>query len=118
MLTLYGIPNCDTTKKAMVWLKKNHIDYQFHDYKTAGISKKKLEEWLKLQPLEILFNKRSTAWKELSPADQKQADSKAGCITLMEKYNNLIKRPVIEIPGTILVGFNEEEYKKVLLLKP
>ncbi len=95
----------------MVWLKKNNITFDFHNYKQEGISKKKLEEWLKLQPLEVIFNKRSTAWKELTPAQQEKIGTKAGAIALMQEYNNLIKRPVVEISGTILVGFNETAYK-------
>jgi len=114
MITLYGIPNCDSTKKAMTWLKKNNISFEFHDYKTKGISKEKLEEWLSLQPLDILLNKKSTAWKELTAAEQKRAATHAGAIKLMQEYNNLIKRPVTEIPGTILIGFNELIYSKNL----
>ena len=65
-IIVYGIPNCDTTKKAMTWLKKNKIDFSFHDYKQQGISKEKLEEWCNKEGWEIIFNKRSTTWRELS----------------------------------------------------
>ena len=112
MITLYGIPDCDTVKKATIWLKKNKTAFTFHDYKKEGISKKKLEEWCRLQPIALLFNKRSTAWKELTAAEQERSTTKTGAITLMQQYNNLIKRPVLEISGTILIGFNETDYKK------
>lgn len=98
----------------MNWLKKNKIPFQFHDYKKEGISKEKLEEWLTMQPLDILLNKKSTAWKELTPAKQKKAGTAAGAVKLMQAYPNLVKRPVAEIPGTILIGFNELIYSKNL----
>ena len=108
---VYGIPNCDTVKKSLAWLKKNNIPFEFHDYKKEGVSKEKLQEWCALQPLDIILNKRSTAWKELLPALQEKAATQAGAIQLMQEYNNLVKRPVIEISGTILIGFNEASYK-------
>lgn len=109
---VYGIPNCDTVKKVLAWLKKNNIAFEFHDYKKEGISKEKLQQWCALQPLDILLNKRSTAWKELLPAQHEKAATQAGAIKLMQEYHNLVKRPVIEISGTILIGFNEASYKK------
>ena len=115
MITLYGIPNCDTTKKAMSWLKANKIPFTFHDYKQQGISKEKLKEWLKKQPLDTVFNKRSTAWKELSEKEQQQAGTEEGSIKLMLQHNNLIKRPAAEISGTILFGFSEPTYKQAFL---
>ena len=108
---VYGIPNCDTVKKVLVWLKKNNIPFEFHDYKKEGISREKLQQWCALQPLDIILNKKSTAWKELSAAQQEKAATQAGAIKLMQEYNNLVKRPVIEISGTILIGFNEASYK-------
>jgi len=113
---VYGIPNCDTVKKALVWLKKHHIPVEFHDYKKEGISKEKLQEWCALQPLDLILNKKSTAWKELSPTQQEKAATPAGALKLMQEYNNLVKRPVIEIPGTILIGFNEASYKSAFKL--
>ena len=114
MVKLYGISNCDTVKKTMVWLREHKIKFEFHDYKKEGISKKKLEEWLVLQPLEVVFNKRSAAWKQLTAAEQEKANTEAGAVSLMLEHNNLIKRPVVEISGTILVGFQEADYKKQL----
>ncbi len=111
MVQLYGIPNCDTVKKALVWLKENNIEYAFHDFKKESISKEKIKHWLTCIPLEKLTNKKSTAWKNFTAEQQLQADSKTGAIALMQLNTNFIKRPVVEIAGTILCGFNEEGYK-------
>jgi arsenate reductase len=111
MVHVYGIPNCDTVKKALVWLQKNNIGYVFHDFKKEGVTKEKLQQWLSIIPLEKLGNKKSTAWKGFTIVEQVQAGSKAGGIYLMQLNTNFIKRPVLEIAGTILCGFNEESYK-------
>jgi len=111
---LYGITNCDTTQKAMAWLTKKKIVFSFHDYKKSGISKRKLEEWINKAGLETIFNKRSTTWKELPVSEQAKAVSRAGAIQLMIENTSIIKRPVIEIGKDLLVGFNEEQYKRTL----
>jgi len=111
-ITVYGIPNCDTTKKAMVWLKKNKVDFSFHDYKLQGISRQKLEAWCKDQGWEIIFNKRSTTWRELSEAEQAKAVNQPAAIKLMMENNRIIKRPVIEVDEKLIVGFNEAEITK------
>jgi len=111
---LYGIPNCDTTKKAMAWLNKKKISFSFHDYKQSGISKQKLEEWCSKAGLETIFNKRSTTWKELPASEQAKATNQAAAIKIMMEHNSIIKRPVIESGKDILVGFNEEQYNKHL----
>lgn len=111
MLTLYGIPNCDTVKKTRDWLDKKEIDYQFHNYKTEGISKEKLATWIEQVGLETILNKKSTTWKGLSPEDQAKAARKPGAIKLMVNYNSLIKRPVLEQNEKVLeVGFKPENY--------
>ena len=111
---IYGIPNCDTTKKAMAWLNKNKIPFSFHDYKLEGISRKKLEEWCHRAGLEIIFNKRSTTWKELPANEQAKATSKPAAIKIMMENTSIIKRPVIESGNNLVVGFNEEQYNKIL----
>jgi arsenate reductase len=110
-LTLYGIPNCDTTKKAMGWLKKNKFDFSFHDYKQEGISKEKLEAWCNKLGWETIFNKRSTTWRELSDAEQKKVVDQSTAIKTMMQYNSIIKRPVIEYKTKLIVGFNEHDLK-------
>jgi arsenate reductase (glutaredoxin) len=109
---VYGIPNCDTTKKAMLWLNKNNVAFTFHDYKLKGISKEKLEEWCNKQGWEIIFNKRSTTWRELPEVEQKKVVTQAEAIKIMLKNNSIIKRPVMEYNDQLIVGFNETAYHK------
>lgn len=113
-IIIYGIPNCDTTKKAMAWLNKNNIAFTFHDYKLQGISKKKLETWCKAKGWEVIFNKRSTSWRGLPEAEQQKVVDEPSAIKVMLAGNSIIKRPVIEHNGNIIVGFNETEYKGLL----
>ncbi len=111
---VYGIPNCDTTKKALALLKKHKSDFSFHDYKQLGITQQKLEAWCKKAGWEIVLNKRSTTWRELDEAEQKKIINQPAAIKLMLKNNSIIKRPVIEVDNNIIVGFNEDEIKKSL----
>jgi arsenate reductase (glutaredoxin) len=113
-ITLYGIPNCDTTKKAMAWMKKNKIDFSFHDYKQEGISKQKLEAWCNKLGWENIFNKRSTTWRDLPESEQKKAVNQSAAIKLMMENNSIIKRPVIEFEDKLIVGFTETEFTKQL----
>jgi arsenate reductase (glutaredoxin) len=109
---LYGIPNCDTTKKAINWLNKNNVSFSFHDYKQEGITSEKLEEWLKKSRRENVFNKRSTTWRELPAAVQDKVTDDVSAIKIMREHNSIIKRPIIEHGGKMLIGFSEENYKK------
>ena len=113
-IMLYGIPNCDMTKKAMAWLDKKKIGYSFHDYKQQGISKEKLNEWCYKAGLEAIFNKRSTTWRELPGPEQQKAINRQQAIKLMMEHISIIKRPIIENGNNLLVGFNEEQYNKQL----
>jgi arsenate reductase len=108
---LYGIPNCDTTKKAMSWLNKNKVAYTFHDYKQEGITKAKLEEWSSKAGWEAVFNKRSTTWRELPVSEQNKVTNQASAIKVMMENNSIIKRPVIESGEKLVIGFNEEAMK-------
>lgn len=114
---VYGIPNCDTTKKTLTWLKENKIAFTFHDYKQEGISKEKLEAWCKKTGWETIFNKRSTTWRELSEAEQKKVINQTEAIKIMMEHNSIIKRPVIEIDEKLITGFNETEITKHLKSK-
>jgi arsenate reductase len=114
-IKVYGIPNCDSVKKALDWLKLHKLLYEFHDYKKQGISKGKLKEWSKHFGWENLLNKASTTWKGLSEEEQNAVKSEASAIKVMMENTSAIKRPVIEAGGKYLVRFNEEEYKKHLL---
>jgi len=111
---LYGIPNCDTTKKAITWLQKNNIAFSFHDYKLQGITKEKLGQWCDIKGWDTIFNKRSTTWRELPEAVQQKVVGQKEAIPVMLANNSIIKRPLIEHNGKIIVGYNENEYKGLL----
>ncbi len=112
-MTLYGIKNCNTVKSAIDWLKKNKIDFDFHDYKTAGITEAKLKEWSKQVGWESLVNKRGMTWRQLDETTQKKVTSESAAVSLMKEKTSVIKRPLIEDDGKVLaLGFDQEEYKK------
>ena len=109
-MKVYGIPNCNTVKKATYWLKDNKIEFEFHDYKKKGISREKLQEWSKELGWEKLLNKKGTTWRSL-PADQQQkVTDENAAIELMIAKPSVIKRPVIETADVRLVGFDESMY--------
>lgn len=97
----------------MSWLNKNKTGFAFHNYKDQGISKQKLEEWFEKVNWELLFNKRSTTWKELPVKVQERINNPAAAIEVMLEKNSIIKRPVVEYNNTLLIGFNENEFKKI-----
>ena len=111
---IYGIPNCDITKKTLDWLKEKWIPVKFHNYKTEGVTKEKLVAWCKTVGWEVLLNKRSTSWRELTAAQQGKITNEAAAIEMMMKNNSIIKRPVIEYAKGLLVGFNETAFNKHL----
>ena len=113
-IIVYGIPNCDTTKKALALLKKYKADFSFHDYKQQGITRQKLEEWCQKPGWETIFNKRSTTWREMDEVEQKKIINQPAAIKLMMKNNSIIKRPIIEFDKHIVVGFNEDEIKRAI----
>ena len=117
MVKMYGIPNCDNIKKAVGWLQKNNVPFQFHDYKTEGIKAATLKEWCRQKGWETIFNKRSTTWKEISAASQLTLNGEADAIQLMQQHTSIIKRPVIEFKNEIIVGYNESTYIDKLLSK-
>jgi arsenate reductase len=114
MITVYGIPNCDTIKKTRDWLDEHKIKFAFHDYKKSGISKEKLSAWSKKVGWEILLNKKSSTWRSLSTEEQQKVTSETTAIKVMMENNSIIKRPVIESGDVILVGYNEEQFIKHL----
>ena len=116
MYTLYGIPNCDSVKKARVFLEANNIPYVFHDYKKEGISKAKLTQWSKQLGWENLINKNGTTWKDLDEAVKAAVSMQAAAIDVMKEHTSIIKRPVIMKDDTIVaIRFNEATYKEVFL---
>jgi arsenate reductase len=109
-ITIYGIKNCDTMKKARAFLDKNKVDYAFHDYKTAGIERDRLEKWASKAGWETLLNKAGTTFKKL-PDKDKEGLTEKKAIALMLAQPSMIKRPVLELPGgKLLVGFKPEQY--------
>ena len=113
-ITIYGIKNCDTMKKARAFLDKHKVDYAFHDYKTAGIDKDRLEGWAKKAGWETLLNKAGTTFKKL-PDKDKDGLSERKAIALMLAQPSMIKRPVLELPrGKLLVGFKPDDYQAAI----
>ena len=107
---MYGISNCDTVKKAITWFNKNKISFTFHDYKKEGITTTKLKEWCNIKSWEIIFNKRSSTWKEVMTAHDGIVNNRAEAILIMHHHTSIIRRPIIEINGEIIVGLDEKEY--------
>ena len=109
-ITIYGIKNCDTMKKARTALDKRRVAYDFHDYKTRGIERARLEGWAKKVGWESLLNRAGTTFKKLPDKDKEDLTEKKA-IALMLAQPSMIKRPVLELPGgRILVGFKLEDY--------
>jgi len=112
MTTIYGIPNCDTMKRARTWLEAHKVAHTFHDYKKAGIDKATLEGWARKVGWEILLNRAGTTFKKLSDADKDGLTEKKA-IALMLAQPSMIKRPVLEAKGKVVVGFKPETYATV-----
>lgn len=113
MTTLYGIPNCDSVKKAKKWLEKQGIDYNFYDFRKDGLTAKQVKQWIGQIGLEKLVNKRSTTWKGLSDSQQASLSSspnEKAAIALIVDNPTLIKRPLLETAKQTNVGFNEAQY--------
>lgn len=109
-VTIYGIKNCDTMKKARAWLDKAGVQYAFHDYKSAGIDKAHLERWSKAVGWETLLNRAGTTFRKLPDTD-KEGLTAAKAIKLMLEQPSMIKRPVLETGKALLVGFKPDDYK-------
>ncbi len=109
MITLYGIKNCDTVKKARAWLDECGVAYAFHDYKSAKIDKSKLKRWAKDVGWERLLNRSGTTFRNLPEAD-KQGLDEGKAIALMLAQPAMIRRPVVEHGGDLLVGFDADRY--------
>ncbi len=114
-ITVYGLPNCDSTKSALKWLEKNAIKYSLHNYKTAGLSKEKLMEWCSKAGWQTLLNKRSTTWRNTAPEVQQTITAEAPAVQLMLQQTSLVKRPVIETGNSLLLGFDEKLLEKKFL---
>jgi Spx/MgsR family transcriptional regulator len=108
-ITLYGIKNCDTVKKARAWLDANGVAHAFHDYKTAGVEAERLRGWSRQVGWEALLNRAGTTFRKLPEADKTGLDE-AKALALMLGQPSMIKRPVVEHDGRLIVGFKPEAY--------
>ena len=114
MIKIYGIPNCDTMKKARRWLEASGIEYDFHDYKKLGVPEKNLKNWVQQTGWEAVLNKRGTTWRKLDD-DIKSNIDEAAAIQVMLDNPSIIKRPVLESDKLLLIGFKQDEYKQLLV---
>jgi Spx/MgsR family transcriptional regulator len=111
---IFGISNCSTVKKALIWCQENNVDYVFHDYKKSGVPLDRLEEWCKTLGWKALINTKGTTWRKLSP-EQQDITTQSKAAATMAEFSSVIKRPIVETAdGQILVGFDERLYKSVL----
>ncbi len=112
-LTLYGIPNCDTVKKARVWLDQHGVAFDFHDYKKAGIDRPRLEGWVAEHGWETVLNRAGTTFRALPDADKTGLDA-GKAVALMLAQPSMIKRPVLDLGDRTLVGFKPERYAAIV----
>ncbi len=110
-ITIYGIKNCDTMKRARAWLDGHGVAYAFHDYKAEGIDKATLERWTKEVGWEFLLNRAGTTFRKL-PDAQRESLTEKKAIALMIEQPSMIKRPVLDVGGKLMVGFTPEAYAK------
>lgn len=111
--TLHGIPNCDTVKKARVWLDANGIAYTFHDFKKAGVSAPMVQDWLRDVDWEILLNRKGTTWRGLPDERKTAIVDAASAAALMQEMPSVIKRPVLLHDGRTHVGFSDALYREI-----
>jgi arsenate reductase len=112
-VTIHGIRNCDTMKKAFAWLDGQGVAYRFHDYRTAGLDRALLEGWVAQLGWEALLNRAGTTFRKL-PDDRKQGLDADKAIALMLDQPSMVKRPVLDASGRLLVGFQPEAWAKAL----
>jgi Spx/MgsR family transcriptional regulator len=113
MTTLYGIPNCDTIRKARRWLDQHDADYRFHDFRKDGLQPERLRGWVEAMGWEMLLNRRGMTWRRLSDEERSDLDS-AKAVELMLRQPALIKRPVLEMEHGLRLGFREQDYQDLL----
>ncbi len=107
MITVYGIPNCDTVKKARKWLEAEGIDFTFHDFRKDGLEERLAADWIALLGADVVINKRGTTWRKLSD-EQKNITSDAEAVALILDSPAMIKRPVFDKDGDLHVGFKDD----------
>ena len=112
--TVYGIPNCDSVKKARSWMDAQGMAYQFHDFKKQGVPADALDAWLKAVGWEVLLNRKGTTWRKLDSAVQNAVTDAASARALMLAQSSVIKRPVVVVGKEVVVGVNPEAWSRVL----
>ncbi|ATD65022.1 arsenate reductase [Neisseria weixii] len=113
MIKLYGIPNCDTVKKARIWLADNGVEAEFADFKKSPPTPELITAWLSQIPLENLLNKRGTTWRKLDAQTQARATEQQGAVRIMVEHPSVIKRPVLEKDGQFYVGYSADRYQQI-----
>lgn len=109
-ITLYGIPNCDTVKRARAWLEARDVGYTFHDFKKQGVPPDSLAGWVAAVGWETLVNRKGTTWRQLDPAVRESVVDAASAQRALREHPSLVKRPVVEWPGGLTVGFDEATF--------
>lgn len=114
MIVLYGIPHCDTVKKARAWLTERGVDHRFHDFKKDGVPAERLPAWLAQVDWQVLVNRKGTTWRKLDPAAQAAVHDPASAQALMLREPSVIKRPVVEWGGRTTVGFDAAAWETMV----
>lgn len=112
MITLYGIKNCDTVKKARKWLEDRGIEYSFHDFRVDGLDEDQVRSWLQELDWQTLVNRRSTSWKALQPQQREAMDADSALVAILEQPT-LIKRPLLDTGHERFIGFSAADYEKI-----
>jgi len=115
VITLYGIKNCDTVRKARKWLDSRNVEYRFHDFREDGIDQSTVADWLAELGWESLVNRRSTSWKALDTKTQQDMDARSALTAILDQPT-LIKRPLLDTGSELHVGFSPESYARLLNL--
>jgi len=113
-IRLYGIANCDTVRKARKWLEAEGRDYTFHDFKKEGADPARVESWIAAKGVDTVVNRRGTTFRNLSEEEKAANADGNNAVTLLVKHPSMIKRPVVEHPGGILIGFKDDEWSQEL----
>lgn len=113
MTTLYGIPNCDSVKKARTWLEKHEVPYDFHDFRKDGLDAALVKDWLARVGVDVLLNRRGTTWRQLDEAE-KQDLGETAVARLLLAHPTLIKRPVLVHGKDLVVGVDEKRWQSLL----